>query len=478
MASLYQKAKVYYVQLSPHERKSRPRIRLGVCSLKDAREAFRFIERLANRVGSEIAQDTLTWLDGLPDGLRDRLSEIGLVEAPKGSGWTLAAFMADYIERRKDVKPGTRQRLKDAEKKLNAFFRGDRLEDVTQKHAENFRIHLKANCGMAENTVRRHIAMARQFFTAAISADLITRNPFLGKGQPVSVRPNESKFFYVTREIAQKVLDACPDAEWRLIFGLARFGGLRCPSEVLRLKWTDVDFEHNRFTVHASKTEHHANEGIRTVPMFPELKPLFQDAFDNARTGAVYCVERQKGGKEVNLRTQFERIVKRAGLDAWPKLFQNCRSTRETELFKQTGGNVKAVCKWIGNTPAVAMAHYAQVQEADLRQAAESVVLNDAEKSVHNTAHETPESECRPVQDEKQPPIVTPDNCTTSEQFAPVCTDTQKTQNSGKQDSNLRPPGPKPGALAKLSYSPWLTSGKEYSIFSELSIDSPKTQYE
>ncbi len=25
---------------------------------------------------------------------------------------------------------------------------------------------------------------------------------------------------------------------------------------------------------------------------------------------------------------------------------------------------------------------------------------------------------------------------------------------SGRQDSNLRPPGPKPGALAKLSYAP------------------------
>ena len=33
-----------------------------------------------------------------------------------------------------------------------------------------------------------------------------------------------------------------------------------------------------------------------------------------------------------NLRTTFEKIIRRAGLEPWPKLFQNLRSTRETEL--------------------------------------------------------------------------------------------------------------------------------------------------
>jgi len=178
--------------------------------------------------------------------------------------------------------------------------------------------------------------------------------------------------------------------------GLARFGGLRCPSEILRLKWIDVDFEKQRFTVHASKTEHHADKGIRTVPMFPELRPLFQDAFDKAEDGAVYCIERHRN-VEINLRTQLSRIIKRAGLEPWPKLFQNCRSTR---LFKMTGGNVKAVCSWIGNTPAVALNHYAQITETDLREAAKMTVLNEAEssvcKEVHNPVH-------NPVQNTAEP---------------------------------------------------------------------------
>ena len=209
--------------------------------------------------------------------------------------------------------------------------------------------------------------------------------------------------------MAQKVLDACPDAEWRLIFGLARFGGLRCPSEVLRLKWQDIDFGNEQFTVHATKTEHHADGGIRTVPLFPELTPLLQDVFDQAKAGTAYCITRYRD-KSVNLRTQMNKIIKRAGLTIWPKTFQNLRSTRETELFKLTEGNIKAVCSWIGNSPAVAMQHYAQITEQDMKQAAKLAVLKDAEKRVHNRVHttgETPEIKRRESQEKKQGDDVT-----------------------------------------------------------------------
>ena len=46
------------------------------------------------------------------------------------------------------------------------------------------------------------------------------------------------------------------------------------------------------------------------------------------------------------------------------------------------GGNVKAVCEWIGNSPEVAMKHYAQTTEADMKEAAKMSVLNDAENTV------------------------------------------------------------------------------------------------
>ena len=428
----------YFIFLSPGENKQRPKIHLGAVSKKQAESAQAFIDDLiANCKTGELKLATREWLAGIPESMRERLEKLQLVEIRGGKRWTVAAWVRHYIESRPDVKAATLRKWRDVESKLGAFFRNDTLSDVTVQHAKNFRVYLQSTVKLSENTLRRHIGITRQFFTSAVDAEHISKNPF--RGQSVSIRANESRFYYVTAETARKVLEACPDAEWRLIFGLARFGGLRCPSEVLRLKWVDIDFEKERFTVHASKTEHHAGSGIRIVPMFPELKPLFQEAFDLAKDGAVYCIEQHRA-TEINLRTHLARIIKRAGLESWPKLFQNLRSTRETELFKMTGGNVKAVCQWIGNSPAVAMTHYAQVTERYMQEAAKMSLLNEAEKEVQeevqNQVHTAAESDSTGLHETSEPITVSPDDCDNNLQFAGACEMVQKDPEWAILDSN------------------------------------------
>ncbi len=427
----------YMIQLSPGENEARPKISLGKVSAKQAQTGGGNIENLlaAKNSGGTLSPATQEWLSGISDGLRKRLTVLGLIEpAAKGRSYTVTEWAERYIESRADVKALTKTRWENAAGKLTAFFREDFIDDVSVAKAKAFRVYLKANCELSENTLRRLIGISRQFFNAAIDAGHITKNPF--RGQSVAVRNNPARAFYVTPEMAAKVLDACPDTQWRLIFGLARWGGLRCPSEILRLTWQDVDFEHSRFTVHASKTEHHADSGIRTAPMFPELRPLFQDAFDEAKEGDVFCITRYRD-TSANLRTQLHRIIGRAGLDVWPKLFQNLRSTRETELFKVTGGNVKAVCSWIGNSPAVAMQHYAQVTEADFQEAAKTSLIGDAEKTVHFSVQTTAETTGKDSQEEKAEPALSPSDCDSKREFAACCETTQNAGDCARQDSNL-----------------------------------------
>jgi hypothetical protein len=85
----------------------------------------------------------------------------------------------------------------------------------------------------AKGTIGRTIKRAKQFFQAAVDRELIGKSPFAKIKAPGQA--NEARKFFVTREAAYKVLEACPDAEWRLLFALSRFGGLRCPSEHLAL---------------------------------------------------------------------------------------------------------------------------------------------------------------------------------------------------------------------------------------------------
>jgi len=107
------------------------------------------------------------------------------------------------------------------------------------------------------------------------------------------------------------------------------------------------------------------------VPLFPELLPYLRDAFLEAEPGEhVITLYRQHGNlRNCNLRTQFERIITKAGLRPWPKLSQNLRSTRETESAEQWPEHV--VCAWIGNSKRVAREHYLQVTEEHFRQATE-----------------------------------------------------------------------------------------------------------
>jgi integrase len=145
-----------------------------------------------------------------------------------------------------------------------------------------------------------------------------------------------------------------------LIATLSRYGGLRCPSEHLGLRWTDVDWKRDRITIHSPKTEHHEGGESREIPIFPELRPYLEKVRQEVPEDTFWVITRYRG-KNTNLRTQLKRVIRKAGLEPWPKLFQNLRSTRETELTAKFPLHV--VTAWIGNSAQVAAKHYLQVTD-------------------------------------------------------------------------------------------------------------------
>jgi len=231
------------------------------------------------------------------------------------------------------------------------------MRDVTEGDAEDFQQHMVRG-GRADNTIRKAVGRIRQFFNAAQRRGLVHANPF--NILPAAVRNNHERFFFVRREMIDRILHHCPDAEWRLIVLLARYGGLRCPSEVLALKWSDVNWEHNRLRVPSPKNEAHEGGASRIIPLFPELRPALLEAFDEAEPGRAHVITRYRQSN-ANLRTQFNRIIQRASYEPWPKLFQNLRSTRETELAEHYPLHV--VTAWIGNSELVAAKHYLQLTD-------------------------------------------------------------------------------------------------------------------
>ena len=373
------------IQFVGIDRKRRS-IRLGKCSQRQAEAIKVHVERLVHATMSRhpADPDTSRWLAQIDTQLADRLSRVGLI--PKRDATTLLAFLDAYIAMRSDVKPGTRMLYRQTRRNLLSFFAADKpLSSFTPGDADAWRLHLKEQA-LAENTIRRRCGRAKQFFNAAVRRKLIPENPFADLKS--NVHGNPERFYFVTREEIGRVIEACPDADWRVIFALSRFGGLRCPSETLSLRWCDIDWQNNRMLVTSPKTEHHIGGESRLVPLFPELRPFLEDAFEQAADGTEFVVNRYRDRTQ-NLGTQGKRIVRKAGMTPWPKLFQNLRSTRETELSEQFPMHV--VCAWIGNSQSVAAKHYLQVTREHFdRAVAEGEALQNPVQQSHETTRNVP----------------------------------------------------------------------------------------
>ena len=345
----------------------RKTIRLGKTPKKLAESIKVRIEGIiaCRAAGLPLDAELAKWVGDLDKQLADRLAAVGLVDGQRRA--TLREHLDSYRNRRTDVKQATLTVWGQTIRNLCTFFGDDRLvHTIHTGDALDFK-RFMLESKLAPTTIHKRLQFSRQFFEDMVDRTLVNENPF----RKVSIKtgPPGRKFF-VTREMGDKLIEAAPDAEWRSIIALSRHGGLRCPSEILLLRWEDINWDTRRITVTSPKTEHHPGRETRVAPLFPELAAVLQEAYELAPDGAEYVVTRYrhlapkvKSGdwKNINLRTQLLRIIKRAGLTPWPKPWHNMLASRETELADTYP--IHVVTAWLGNTPEVARKHYLQVTD-------------------------------------------------------------------------------------------------------------------
>lgn len=178
---------------------------------------------------------------------------------------------------------------------------------------------------------------------------------------------NDERQCLVSLEDTLRLIDVCPNADWRLIVALSRFGGLRCPSEHLKLRWCDIDWDRGLMTVTSPKTKKQGKPK-RLVPIFDELRPYLEESFELAEPGSKFVMSRYRSPSGAYIRKRLEVLIERAGLKLWPRITHNLRASRQTELERNNPTHV--VCAIMGNTPSVAHRHYLQTNVDDLLKAA------------------------------------------------------------------------------------------------------------
>ncbi len=345
--------------------------KMGPREAERLRDKVKEVARIKERNGRiEESENIAKWVSTIiGTKLHTKLVNVGLLETVKDT--QLGSFCEAYIASRTDIKQQTRINLLSSKRMLVEHFGADKdLRAITPAHVSEFKSALMTR--YANATTGRTLRRGRQFFAHAVDAGIINRNPFDKLKIPNQTNP--SRLFFVDRETCQKVLETCPNLQWRLIFSLARFGGLRVPSELISLQWNDVLWSQKKIKVPSPKTEHIEGKDHRWVPLFPEIIEPLRQAFDIAKDREQFIFPRTITGA-VNLRKGLTSIIKKAGLSPWPKLFQNLRASRETELCQNFPLHVAS--KWIGNTPTVAMGHYLQVIDSDWEKATTNTQKSD-----------------------------------------------------------------------------------------------------
>ena len=383
------------------------RINLSLSDLTEwqANKWKEFVEAIANSINYDRPLDrkSIEWLSSLTPEQRKKLSDKGIIDpdpdqVEEKKETTLSEYLEDYFStRRSDVKKATWIFYEHTRKRLVEFF-GDRtIRSITPKDGKDFRKWLEKtnkrdkateegkSIGLSINTVKRRTGLCRQVFAQAIRDGLLDRNPF--EGLSTSVRSNEDRKVYVGLDDFAKVLEKAPNAKWKSLLVLARIAGFRIPSESQGLKWEHISFEQRRiFVVNSSKTEHHKNRKLRVVPLFPDVERELLKLHCEAEDGAEYVFPDLRG--DSNLRTTLEKIILRAGLKPWPKLWQNLRASAATDLAKTVPSHIAAsIC---GHTEQIAQEHYWKVGEDDLDQtiAKLSTIHSKVSPTIaHNIAH-------------------------------------------------------------------------------------------
>lgn len=340
----------------------RPTLRLGKVTAEVAKTVCKNVEALQHcrANATEIDRDLAKWVRKLPDKMHKRLADIGLVE-PRvyQRSVTLGALLDRYVASA-TCKPSTLAAHKQAVESLRAHFGHDfPLCKLTAAHADGWRQSL-AGSKLATATIAKRVKTARTIFLQAVRWGLMPSSPF--DDLKTGSQSNPDRLHYVTPENINAILDVCPDDEWRAIILLTRYAGLRCPSELCLLRWSDVNWERLRLNVRSPKTEAHEGHAVRIVPIVPELYPVLLRLFEAADDGAERVLPTRVPTADTNLRTHMLRLLKRASVKPWPRLFQNLRSSCETDWCERFPAHVAA--SWVGHSTTIAAKHYLQTRDA------------------------------------------------------------------------------------------------------------------
>ncbi len=298
--------------------------------------------------------------------LRQREGDVerGLPVVPKMGRVTFEEAMADLVN---DYRVNGRRSLPELERRirkhLTPFFATKRMATITASDVREY-VNGRKEAGAANANVNRELAALKRAFSLAIQAGKLAVRPHIPMLQEDNVRTGffeEEQFNAVRARLPEPL---------RRLMTFAFLTGWRVRSEILPLKWKDVDIRHGVVTLPPGSTK---NKKGRVFPFTKELRSLLEAQREYTRgveraNGIVVPFVFHRNGRPIrDFYTAWRNACAAAGVPA--RVPHDFRRTAVRGLVR-AGIPERVAMQMTGHLTRSIFDRYHIVSEGDLQEAA------------------------------------------------------------------------------------------------------------
>jgi integrase len=215
-------------------------------------------------------------------------------------------FEAEYVEGRKVAGVRSPVRHKQTLKPLKEYFGRALMRSVTTGDVERYKRERLSQDVVFKNkggeetlrrrravaSVNRELATLRRMFSIAQREGWVARNPCLAARSLISAADEVKRTRIITREEERVLLAACKGkrAHLRAIIVCALDTGMR-HGEIVKLRWSDVDFKNKAITVRAFNTKTATERRVGLTDRLAGELLLLPEELRSDGEGLVFGVE-------------------------------------------------------------------------------------------------------------------------------------------------------------------------------------------
>lgn len=252
------------------------------------------------------------------------------------------------------------------------FFGAKRLKDITYSDLcsfKNRRLNTPTQRGGMRSitTVNRELAALRRIFNIAVQENWMAKNPFKCGESLIQVSAERKRERILTFEEEARLLAACDEKSRSHLkpFLIALLSTGCRKSEMLLLRWRDVDFEQRLITIQALNTKSLRRRKVAlTTSLLDELTGLW-DRSDKKPDSLVFRIKN-------NVRRAFSSACKAAGIKEGGIDGFTLHSCRHSFAVRLVRGNlpIQLVGRILGHSQLQTTYRYLTANDETLHQAA------------------------------------------------------------------------------------------------------------